>query len=149
MTTNATGRLTEAAVRQMVLDWYRLLDRHAPLAELLALLADGDLVMRFPEGEVRGHAGFTEWYERVTRVFFDEVHTVTRAAVDLRDPARADVDVVVSWQARTWDPPAAQSVYLGFDAYQSWVVENGPAGTPVITTYVVDELRPLPGSATL
>jgi len=46
------------------------------LVELLPLLADADLEMVFPEATEKGHAGFEHWYERVIRIFFDEVHTV-------------------------------------------------------------------------
>ncbi|HEX6077557.1 MAG TPA: hypothetical protein VFZ32_20150, partial [Micromonosporaceae bacterium] len=62
---------------------------------------------------------------------------------------RADVKVVVNWQARIWNPPAPKSEWLGFDAYQTWVVVAGPDGTPQIETYTVDALEPMPGSATL
>jgi len=35
------------------------------------------------------------------------------------------------------------------DAAQTWVVERAPNGRAVITSYIVDELRPKPGSADL
>lgn len=141
--------LTELAVRELVLNWYRLLDRHAPVEELLGHLAGDELVMRFPEAEVRGQDGFTGWYEGVIRRFFDEVHDVTTLKVDLGDRTRATLTIVVNWQARIWDPPAARSAFLGFDAFQTWVVEQGPTGRPVVTSYTVDELRPMEGSASL
>jgi len=63
---------------------------------------------------------------------------------------RPRVKVVVNWQARAWDPPAATSKWLGFDAYQTWILErSATTGKPVIRTYIVDELKPMPGSASL
>ncbi len=60
------------------------------------------------------------------------------------------VDVVVNWQARRWRPPAPRSEWLGFDAYQQWDMIRSPAsGKPVILRYVVNELRPMPGSKPL
>jgi hypothetical protein len=105
--------------------------------------------MRFPETTSRGHAGFAEWYDAVTNRFFDEVHTVTDVKVTALTDAAATVSVVVNWQAKVWNPPAPTSVWLGFDAYQTWEVVAGDAGTPRIKTYIVDSLEPMPGSASL
>ncbi|MGF1661906.1 MAG: nuclear transport factor 2 family protein [Kineosporiaceae bacterium] len=139
-------------VRRMVDRWYQALDEHIPVADVLPFLVDAGLEFHLPEGVKHGHAGFSEWYEAVTHRFFDEVHAVS--SVRLRpDPGSpgATVDVVVNWQARIWDPPAAHSTWLGFDAFQTWRVipsAGGPEGVR-ITRYVVDELRPMPGSPSL
>ena len=140
---------TEKTIRSMVADWYRALDRHVDLTEALAYLADDSLEMRFPEGTSRGHDGFADWYKAVTNRFFDEVHTVTSVEFTELAEDRAAVKVVVNWQATIWNPPAAKSQWLGFDAYQTWEVVPGPQGTPQIKTYVVDALEPMPGSASL
>jgi hypothetical protein len=141
--------LTEAAIRTMVSDWYVALDRHVPLKEALAYLVDEGLEMRFPEATARGHEGFADWYQAGTNRFFDEVHTVTSVEVRSLTATTADVKVVVNWQATIWNPPAAKSVWLGFDAYQTWEVAAGADGSPQIKTYVVDSLDPMPGSASL
>jgi len=130
-------------------DWYRKLDVHVPVGEILPGLADAELEMRFPEATERGHAGFTNWYERVTRIFFDEQHTLKEASV-VQDGAQPTVKVVVNWQAKVWNPPEPRSKWLGFDAYQTWVVRRAPDdGRLQVVTYIVDELRPMPGSASL
>lgn len=141
--------LTEQAIRTMVADWYRALDRHDDLADVLPYLVDDGLEMRFPEATARGHAGFTDWYKAVTNRFFDEVHTLTSVAIGTLDAERAEVTVVVNWQATIWNPPAPKSQWLGFDAYQTWEVVAGPAGRPQVKTYAVDALEPMPGSAAL
>ncbi|WP_306210650.1 nuclear transport factor 2 family protein [Actinoplanes sp. RD1] len=140
---------TQDTVRTAVASWYDLLDRHVPLEEALTRLVDEGLEMRFPEATARGHAGFADWYKAVTNRFFDEVHTVT--SVEFLDfaPDRATVKVVVNWQATIWNPPAAKSRWLGFDAYQTWEVVPGELGTPLVKTYIVDALQPMPGSAAL
>lgn len=141
--------ITEQEARELAEVWYKKLDVHAPLVELLPLLADDGLEMRFPEGVSRGHVGFEQWYERVIRLFFDEVHTVKEVALAGSGP-RPTVKVVVNWQAKVWNPPEPSSKWLGFDAYQTWEIERSPTtGTPRIVIYVVDELRAMPGSATL
>jgi hypothetical protein len=140
---------TEQAIRSLVADWYRALDRHVELAEALAYLVDEGLEMRFPEGTSRGHSGFADWYKTVTNRFFDEEHTVTSVEFTELTADRASVKVVVNWKATVWNPPAARSLWLGFDAYQTWEVVPGPQGAPQIKTYVVDALEPMPGSASL
>jgi hypothetical protein len=116
MDMDALAPLTQADVQELANVWYKKLDVHAPTAELLPMLVDDELEMRFPEGTMRGHAGFGEWYDRVTRLFFDETHTVTQVGLDPGSNGLATVKVVVNWQARVWDPPAARSTWLGFDA---------------------------------
>jgi hypothetical protein len=60
--------------------------------------------MRFPEATERGHAGFTNWYERVIRLFFDEVHTLEEARITGPGP-QPEAKVLVNWQAKVWNPP--------------------------------------------
>jgi hypothetical protein len=150
--------LSQAEIEEFVATWYRKLDMHVPAEELLPLVSEQCLViqvmeecleMHFPEGRLLGADEFRRWYEGVIRVFFDEVHTVTRVDTTWKDD-RAVVDVVVNWQARRWHPPAPRSEWLGFDAYQQWEMIRSPSsGSPVILRYVVNELRPMPGSKPL
>jgi hypothetical protein len=142
------AKLSERAVRALAQDWYDALDRHDPLEAVLPFLVSQGLVMRFPEGEMRGLEGFSDWYRIVTHKFFDEVHVLKKVDVRPVDERTAEVTVVVNWQARVWNPPARNSIWLGFDATQTWtVVQEG--GQARIRTYVVDELAPMPGSARL
>jgi hypothetical protein len=146
---SSAAPLSEAEIKEFAIDWYRKLDVHAPMVELLPLLADSDLEMTFPEGVSRGHAGFEAWYQRVIRIFFDEEHTVKEVT---SKPGGGDVEVkvVVNWQAKVWSPPESKSKWLGFDAFQTWVVRRSPTtGKPIIVRYVVDSLDAMPGSATL
>lgn len=153
-----TGSLTYEEIEKFVAEWFRKLDLHVPADQLLPLVADSNLEMRFPERQVNGLEEFRDWYagdpagERsmgVIHLFFDEVHTVDRLAVSWRDE-RALVDIVVNWQARRWRAPAARSEWVGFIAYQHWeMIRSVSTGCPVISRYVVNELRPLPGSQPL
>jgi hypothetical protein len=141
--------ITEAEIWDFAADWYRKLDVHVPVDELLSGLADAELEMRFPEATVRGHLGFTAWYEAVTGRFFDEQHTLKEACLVERGEQPV-VKVVVNWQGRMWKPPEPRSQWVGFDAYQTWVVRRAPDGCGLqVVTYVVDELTPMPGSASL
>ena len=96
--------LSQAEIEAFVAAWYRKLDMHAPAEELLPLVSEQCLViqvmeecleMHFPEGRLNGADEFRRWYEGVIRIFFDELHTVTRVKTSWQD-GRALVEVVVN-----------------------------------------------------
>ena len=68
--------LTKEEIDDLADRWYKALDVHAPVAELHAMMTDEGNDMEWPELPTHGHDEFTVWYEKVTRRFFDEVHTV-------------------------------------------------------------------------
>jgi hypothetical protein len=140
--------LTESEVQEFAALWYRKLDVHAPLVELLPLV-DENAEMKFPEATLRGLADFEGWYERVIRIFFDEVHTLKTVEVEPSDDG-ARVKVVVRWEASVWNPPAEKSKRIKLDAYQTWIVQRSTqTGQPVVVSYSVDELKYHEGSAKL
>ncbi len=146
---NVSGVMASDAIEAFAAEWYRKLDEHVPTADLLPMLAEAEVEFVLPEATFRGAEAFARWYEGVIAVFFDEIHTLSSVAVERRGE-RALADVVVNWQARRWWPPAPRSQWIGFDAYQQWEMAASPAtGAPVITRYVVNELRPMPGSPAL
>ncbi len=140
--------LTDQEVEKLARDWYRALDVHVAVDELLPMLSPHGLKMVFPEATLEGIDGFKGWYRDVTHKFFDEIHSVKEVETHMHGD-HADVKVVVNWQAKVWNPPDAKSKWLGFDAYQTWKVTRGASGDAVILTYVVDELKPMEGSASL
>lgn len=141
--------LTETSVRRLVREWYRKLDVHAPLEDVMPLLAKRGLRMRFPEASLRGLGDFMRWYNRVMRIFFDEVHRVKSVKTDVRGD-RARVRVVVRWEASRWLPPAARSERIVLDAYQTWDVRLSKTTLrPEIVNYVVNRLEYARGSARL
>src|SRR5215510_10177009 len=115
--------LTEAEVKQQVDAWYRALDIHVPLEEFLAMVADEGIEFRFPEVTVRDKAGLTEWYNRVTNSFFDEVHTTQELKISVEGDY-ANVELVTLWQPSVWNPPAAKSERLAYLAGQTWTVKR-------------------------
>lgn len=141
--------LTGSEISVFVAQWYRRLDIHAPMVDMLPMLSRSDLEMRFPEGVYKGLAGFESWYQNVIRNFFDEVHTVKEIKANIQGDTAA-VKVVVKWEASRWRPPEAASERIVMDAYQTWsMVSSFETGQPVIKTYTVDELVYAPDSARL
>ena len=141
--------LTEDELRQFVADWFDLLDVHAPVEQVLPLVAEDDLEMVFPEVTARGRDGFKEWYAKVTNRFFDEVHTLNAQRYSTAG-GRGEIGLDLNWQAKMWQPPAAKSRWLGFDVRQTWEMRRSArTGKAEIVRYVVSKFDPMPGSAAL
>ncbi|WP_373514728.1 hypothetical protein [Persicitalea sp.] len=140
--------LKKETIEKMAKDWYRKLDVHAPMVEVLPMLIDDGLEMVFPEATVYGYAGFEGWYQRVIRIFFDEVHTVKSVESKI-DGDKAVSKVVVKWEASVWNAPDAESKRITLDAFQTWEVMADAEGNALITKYTVDGLEYYEGSAQL
>lgn len=139
--------LTNLEINQLVYDWYKKLDVHAPVEELTPLLASSGLEMKFPEATLTTMDEFKDWYKKVTNLFFDEIHNMKMLDINVNGHT-ATVKLVVNWQAKIWNPPAAKSQWLGFDAAQTWIVKKEDERA-VIQQYIVDGLDPMEGSASL
>lgn len=141
--------LTTQEIRELAEAWYRKLDVHAPMIEVLPMLSEDGLEMRFPEATLTTMAEFEGWYQRVIRIFFDEVHKVKEVSAEINGDT-AKVHVIVEWQASVWNPPAANSARIKLDADQSWVVKRSSVtGKAVISVYTVNGLDYHEGSARL
>lgn len=141
--------LTEAEVQRFAKDWYLKLDVHAPMVGLLPMLAEEGLEMKFPEATLRSLAEFESWYQRVIRIFFDEVHEVKKCDVTVSGD-RAKADIIVKWEASVWNPPEDKSKRIKLDAYQTWIVQrSAQTGQPMVVSYSVDDLKYYEGSAKL
>jgi hypothetical protein len=150
MTATNIAPLTYSEVKQFAADWYSKLDVHAPLEEYEPLLAEEGLEMRFPEVTVYSFDDFKDWYESVTRIFFDEVHTLKKVEPKPISKDRLEIKVVVKWKARMWKPAAVKSERIILDAYQTWILERSPrTEKPIILTYIIDSFDYAPGSAKL
>jgi hypothetical protein len=144
--------LTEGQIREFVAAWYRALDFHVPIEEAWTFLADRDLHMQFPDGDMRDFATFKKWYDRVTNVFFDENHYVHSVKARIGGD-QAEVDIVVGWQASWWEAPAAKSKRVSLDATQGWTVRRSSKnryGLEIVTyNATVEPFKYCPGFATL
>ena len=87
---HAAALPSEAQIRGLVYEWYRKLDVHAPVEELLGSLSE-DVEMVLPETILHGLEAFRAWYEGgsntlglpgVINIFFDEKHELKRARRD-------------------------------------------------------------------
>lgn len=126
--------ITADQVNALVMAWYRALDNHDPVEACNALLAEKDLVMKFPDGDIKDFASFKKWYDRVTNIFFDENHYVQAVEPKISGDS-ADLRVCVGWQASVWEPPSAKSKRVALDATQRWKVRRSnrnPYGVEIV-----------------
>lgn len=147
-----TGPLTDKEIKEFVAVWYRALDFHLPIEDVASLLADQDLNVQFPDGDIRDFASFKKWYDRVTNLFFDENHYVQSVKATITGD-QAVLDVVVGWQASWWEPPAAKSKRVSMDATQRWIVRRSTKnryGLEIVTyNATVEPFKYAPGFARL
>jgi hypothetical protein len=135
--------ISETEVRQFIDDWFARLDKHASVEEVLLMVADENLVMKFPEVTAYGHQVFMEWYERVIKTYFDEVHTI-RALEIKPSNDMAKVKMVLQWQTSSWKAPNAKSTRLDFYAAQTWEIQRSQTTQKlIIVAYNVDYFIPL------
>ena len=124
--TTSADALTKEEIDDLADRWYKALDVHAPVEALHAMMTEARATTwRGRRAPTHGHAEFTVWYEKVTRRFFDEVHTIKKVEPTI-DGDTADVKVVVNWKASVWEPPAPKSITLHMDAFQTWEVVRSP-----------------------
>ena len=141
--------LTAPEIKEMVAEWSHLLDVHAPMVDVLPMLATDGLEMQFPEATLKSLAEFEGWYQGVIRIFFDEVHKL-KVCDSKIDGDTAKVHIVVEWHASMWHPPAEKSLRIMCDADQDWIVKRSPVtGKPVVKVYKVNALNYHKGSAKL
>lgn len=147
-----TSGITTEQINTFVAAWYRALDFHVPIEEVYPLLADENLRMIFPDGDIRDFASFKVWYDRVTNLFFDENHNVVSVEAQIAGD-QAVADVVVAWQASWWIPPEAKSKRTSMNATQQWTVQKSDKNSYglVILTYnaTVKPFEYAPGFAQL
>lgn len=144
--------ITLAQTKRFVAAWYLALDQHDPIETCYALLADRDLNVQFPDGDIRDMASFKRWYDRVTNLFFDENHVVQSVEADIKGD-EAELLIVVGWQASWWEPPAAKSKRVSMDATQRWTVRRSAKnayGLEIVTyNATVEPFKYAPGFARL
>jgi hypothetical protein len=150
MSPTPTTTLTEEQIRKFAEAWYYALDIHAPIEEAYKLLADKDLNMQFPDGDIRDFASFKKWYDRVTNLFFDEVHNVQSVKAQITGN-QAQVEVIVGWQASWFPAPAAKSRRTSMNAIQKWTVRASSKNSYgiEIVGYMVERFDYAPGFAQL
>ena len=155
--------ITEEQIRKFAAAWFLALDVHAATEECVKFLADSELRMIFPEKTLYGISDFKAWYAGgtyldgttalgVTNTFFDETHNLQSVQPQISTD-RANVRVIVGWQASWFEPPAARSKRLSLEATQQWLLrlsDKNPHGLEIFQYVATAEpFKYTPGFAQL
>jgi hypothetical protein len=130
-----SNEILQEQIETFAAAWYQALDFHVPTEEILALVADDDVEMIFPEKTLHGVGDFAAWYSGgtytdgeqtpgVISIFFDENHNIVSVETLSADASTAEIRVVVAWQASWFEPPAAKSKRVSADFTQVWKVQR-------------------------
>jgi hypothetical protein len=139
--------LTIAEVRDLVAEFYRKFDVHAPAEEFISILAEEGLKMVLAHGEVRNFEDFRAWYDPLIRSFFDSSHEIYDVELVSTSVAEAKAKVVLVWDAKAWIPPAAKSDRISILTYTTFTVRrSSKTRKPVLAAYLVDDLKYLAGT---
>jgi hypothetical protein len=142
-------------IRAFATAWFQALDVHAPIGECFSMLAENMLHMNFPDADIRDHASFKKWYDRVINSFFDEKHTISDIEILSSTEDRTKIKVVVRWQAIWCNPPAPDSQRIDLEATQRWALRpcssaKNPFGLEIVDySLPAENLKLAPGSAKL
>ncbi len=135
--------LTVFEVKVLVYEWFSKLDVHAPIEEILPMIADDGLEMRFPEATIRSHDDFRRVYNEWINSYFDEIHQLRELEIEISSDY-ADIKLIGYWQVHTWNSPSPRSELLAYNAIQSWILKRSPdTSKPIIVTYIVESLDPV------
>lgn len=119
----AQNEITMDQVREFAEAWYLALDQHVPIEQAYSFLADNGLNMQFPDGHITDFNSFKQWYDRVTNLFFDENHYLHTVEGTVSGD-RAEVRIVVAWQASWFQAPEAKSRRTSMNATHDWTVRR-------------------------
>lgn len=128
--------------KEMVLDflanWYRMMDSHAPLEEVLQSVAPDQFRMQIIDGPmIEGEAGFTEWYMEKISTSFDSLHMVHSIDVTVHGDT-ADAVILADWSGRNWVVPGVKSEAAAFrDKLLTKLCWDEGKGCLVFTEYLV------------
>jgi hypothetical protein len=129
----------EQEIGGFIQSWFELLNKHAPVAEVLPFVIDEGLEMVFPERTLRSHDDFTRWYAQVGVDYADQDHVV-EALSSTASGDFVDVDITVVWRAKK----TADGSQVAVRVHQSWqLTAPSPTAGPMIAKYRVLTMDPL------
>jgi len=142
-----SSSLTHSEVKELVAQFYRLVDLHANAEEFIPILAEEGLRMALAHGEINNFEDFKAWYDPLIRSFFDGIHKIYDVELLSTSNTEAKAKVVLVWDASVWIPPAPKSDRISILTYTNWTVRRSlKTGKPVMAAYLVDHLNYLEGT---
>jgi len=139
--------LSTFEVKKLLYTWYKSIDNHVSVSELIPMLYAGDLEMHYPEGIVKTQEGFISWYNNYVNQFFDGEHNVKMMDIEIKGET-AITKLLLNWQTLIWNPPEARSKWIGCDIYETFgLIRDKRSSNAVINLFIVDKVELMEGSA--
>jgi len=136
--------ITKDEVRQLIQEWGRLHDEHAPVSAYLPIIAEKDFEIRSGAQVWKGRAGL-EAHEDMKQQFFDEKHLYNSIELVSATGDQAEAKSVLTWEARTREAQAPRSTSIKAVIQHTWEFTRNRTGQPVILRHTLDKLSHLPG----
>jgi len=128
----------ENEIKSFVYQIFGFFDKHVDVEKILTCLVDRNLVMDFPDWEIRSAHDFRDWYANVERNCEWNLHKIETIDVKSRESGGYDVDVVLRWQALYRGEKRIGATL----AVQRWFLVESETGLKIASYKVT--LTPLP-----
>jgi hypothetical protein len=133
------GSITEAEAKELATEFYRLIDTHAPAEDFKSILSEDAFRVVLPNVEINNFEEFKAWHARMVRGFFDGSHKIYDVKLVSTSDAETTAKIVLVWDAKVWNPPAAKSEPTSILTYTTYVIKRSPkTKKPVVASYVLD-----------
>lgn len=138
--------LNKIEIFEFILEWFSLINNHEPVRKLTDKLNADDFELKFPEKTITNTEEFCDWYNTVTNKYFDQVHNVKNIDIEISEE-KADIILMLNWEARSWEPTNPYSCYTNCEIIQSWILVKDPSkNKPAIKKYIVNYLKEQKGA---
>ena len=128
--------LSNEKIHGFVKTWFDQLSRHAPVEELLPMIADTGLKMKFPDKTILNQGDFCDWYREIGKTYSNQEHILEK--VNIKNQfVSAKVNISVIWKAQKKSDGSS----VVARASQSWKLIRLPLTNKLaILEYIVHSL---------
>lgn len=131
--------LTEDKIKVFVETWFDKLSKHVVAKELMEMLSDTNLEMRFPETTINNKTEFLAWYEDIGRTYTEQEHILETLEIKPNSEFQR-INLTVVWKAKK----LSDYFSLAFRVTQSWeIMKSFYTAQPIIYKYIIESFDPV------
>ena len=127
-----TNEAPESKIKNFVKDWFAHFDIMADDGYFNNYISNG-AKLKFPEGEFKGHEGFSEWYADIKKTIKPNADHRIESINVIANNGHFDVDLAVKLTAETF-----QGENIQINAKENWKIEITRSGRIKIQEYNVN-----------
>ena len=140
--------ITLSEAKTLATHFYRLMDGHVPVDVYRSVIDPETIIVGHGSTVLKGWSEFQQWYDGVTRACFDQVHTISDVSM-VTSGLPATVQIVARWQASKWKAPAPRTGAIDAVATHHLTISRDTDGDPVVSGYIMTDVKYSNVSATL